>query len=210
MQRIFDILFSGIAVVALSPILLIIILILSFTGEREIFYTQNRVGKDRKIFKIFKFTTMLKGSESKGSGTITLKNDFRVLRFGKFLRKTKLNELPQLFNIFLGHMSIIGPRPLHQKQFSFYNESDQIILSSIRPGLSGLSSIIFRDEEKILQNCDDPDEIYREKITPRKARLEKWFVENQSIYLYFKLIFLTALVVIFPSLNINRFFNLKL
>ena len=115
-QRLFDILFSGIAILVLCPLLLLIILILSATGEREIFYKQNRVGKNRISFELFKFATMQKNSENKGAGTVTLKNDFRVLPFGKFLRKTKLNELPQLFNIFIGQMSVIGPRPLHHRR----------------------------------------------------------------------------------------------
>ncbi len=207
MQRLFDIFFSVTAIIILFPVLLFIILVLSFTGEGEIFYKQNRVGKNKISFKILKFATMFKDSESKGAGTITLKNDSRVLPFGKFLRKTKLNELPQLFNIFIGHMSVIGPRPLHQKQFSFYSKNDQKIISSIRPGLSGLSSIIFRDEEKILQSGSDPDKTYKKNITPKKAKLEKWFVKHKSIYLYFKLIILTFIVVLFPSIKIYRFFK---
>jgi len=207
MQRLFDFFFSGIAIIVLSPLLLLIILILSITGEREIFYKQKRVGVNRVSFNLFKFATMLKNSENEGAGTVTLKNDFRVLRFGKFLRKTKLNELPQLFNIFMGQMSVIGPRPLHQKQFSFYFENDQKIISSIRPGLSGVASIIFRDEEKILQNSADSEKTYQQKITPRKAELEKWYVKNKSLYLYFKLIILTIIVVIIPSVNMVRFFK---
>tara|TARA_B100000787_G_C16131381_1_gene267535 strand:- start:288 stop:923 length:636 start_codon:yes stop_codon:yes gene_type:complete len=206
-QRLLDIFFSGVAIIVLFPLLLLIILILSITGEREIFYKQKRVGKNRVSFKLFKFATMLKNSENQGAGTVTLKNDFRVLPFGKFLRKTKLNELPQLFNIFMGQMSVIGPRPLHQKQFSFYFEDDQKIISSIRPGLSGVASIIFRDEEKILQNSIDSEKTYQQKITPRKAVLEKWYVKNKSLYLYFKLIILTIIIVIIPSVNIVRFFK---
>ena len=206
-QRLLDIFFSGVAIIVLFPLLLLIILILSITGEREIFYKQKRVGKNRVSFKLFKFATMLKNSENQGAGTVTLKNDFRVLPLGKFLRKTKLNELPQLFNIFIGQMSVVGPRPLHQKQFSFYSKNDQKIISSIRPGLSGVASIIFRDEEKILQNSVDPEKTYQQKITPRKAALEKWYVKNMSLYLYFKLIILTIIIVIIPSVNIVRLFK---
>jgi lipopolysaccharide/colanic/teichoic acid biosynthesis glycosyltransferase len=207
MQRLFDIFFSLIAIIILFPLLSLIILILRFTGEKEIFYKQSRVGKNRKSFQLLKFATMLKNSEKKGAGTVTLKNDTRILPFGKFLRKTKLNELPQLFNIFIGHMSIIGPRPLHKKQFSFYNQNDQKLISSVNPGLSGVGSIIFRNEENILQNSRDPDNVYKKNITPRKAKAEKWYVRNKSIYLYFKLIALTLIVVIFPSINISRFFK---
>lgn len=207
MQRFFDIFFSGIAIIALSPVLISIILILSLTGEGEIFFQQSRIGKNKLSFQLLKFATMLKNSESIGSGTVTLKNDFRVLPVGKFLRKTKLNELPQLFNIFKGDMSIIGPRPLHEKQFSFYSSEDQDIISSIMPGLSGVGSIIFRDEEKILQSSSDPDKTYKERITPKKAMLEKWYVENRSIFLYFKLIAITIVAVIFPKLKMKNFFK---
>lgn len=207
MQRLFDVFFSLLAILFLSPFFLSIIFILSITGEREIFFIQNRVGKNKINFGLLKFVTMRKDSETSGAGTITLKNDSRVLPFGKFLRKSKLNELPQLFNILVGHMSIIGPRPLHKKQFLFYSENNQKIISSIRPGLSGISSIIFRDEEKILQNTINPDKTYKEKITPKKAKLEKWYIQNQSIYLYFKLIILTLLVVLFPSISVTRFFK---
>lgn len=205
MQRLLDILLSGIAILILSPLFLLIILILSITGEREIFFKQNRIGINKTNFGLLKFVTMLKNSENTGAGTVTLKNDYRVLPFGKFLRKTKLNELPQLFNILKGDMSVIGPRPLHQKQFSFYTENDQKLISSIKPGLSGVSSIIFRDEDKILQNTSDPDKTYKKNITPKKAKLEKWYVEHKSVYLYFKLIILTMIIVLFPSKDISHF-----
>ena len=207
MQRLFDIFLSGAAIIILSPLLLPIILVLRVTGEGEIFFRQARVGKNRVSFRLLKFATMLKNSENMGAGTVTLKDDFRVLPFGKFLRKTKLNELPQLFNIFMAHMSVIGPRPLHQKQFSFYSENDQKIIASVMPGLSGVGSIIFRDEEKVLQNSSDPDATYHQLITPKKSALEKWYVNHKSITLYFKLIILTIIAVIIPSMDMNRFFK---
>tara|TARA_Y100000992_G_scaffold225110_1_gene156796 strand:+ start:150 stop:785 length:636 start_codon:yes stop_codon:yes gene_type:complete len=203
MQRLFDILLSLLAIFLLSPVLIICIAILKNTGEGEIFYLQKRVGLNKKIFNLMKFATMVKNSENLGAGTITVKNDPRVLPFGKFLRKTKINELPQLFNILKGEMSVIGPRPLHTKQFGFYSESDQLTISSVCPGLSGYGSIYFRDEESILSNSNDPDEVYKKKITPLKARLEKKYIREKSIYLYFKLIFLTLIVVIFPSFKVK-------
>lgn len=206
MERFFDILFSSLAILLLSPLLVLIVFILRFTGEGEIFFRQARVGKDKASFGLLKFATMLKASEGMGAGTVTLKDDFRVLPFGKVLRKTKLNELPQLFNIFLGDMSIIGPRPLHKKQFSFYSLDDQLIIASTMPGLSGVGSIIFRDEEKILQNSSDPDTTYKVEITPKKAALEKWYVKNKSIGLYFKLICLTVIAVISPNTDMKNFF----
>ena len=207
MHRFFDIFLSGIAIILFSPIFIITIIILKFTGEGEIFFKQNRIGKDKVNFGLLKFATMLKNSESMGAGTVTLKEDFRVLPFGKFLRKAKINELPQLLNIFLGQMSVIGPRPLHEKQFSFYSENDQNIIASVRPGLSGVGSIMFRDEEKILQNSQNPDETYKKIITPEKAKFERWYVKRKSISLYFKLILLTIIAVIFSNLNMVIFFK---
>lgn len=180
-------------------------LILKLTGEGEIVFRQARVGKNKVSFGLLKFATMLKNSERLGAATVRVKDDFRVLPFGKFLRKTKLDELPQLLNIVMGHMSVIGPRPLQKKHFSFYCESDQKIISSVAPGLSGVGSIIFRDEEKILQNSSDLDTVYKEKITPEKALLEKWYVENRSISLYFKLIFLTLISVAFSEIDVKKF-----
>tara|TARA_B100000214_G_C23721610_1_gene514553 strand:- start:11 stop:652 length:642 start_codon:yes stop_codon:yes gene_type:complete len=211
MQRILDIIFTSLAILILSPLLLVVVLILKFTGEGEIFYFQERVGKHQKTFKLFKFATMLKNSEFTGAGTVTLKNDSRVLPFGKFLRKTKINELPQLLNIIFGDMSIVGPRPLHEKQFSFYQDQDKQIISSVKPGLSGLASIFFRDEEHILSTHKNPDELYKKEITPKKALIEKWFVQNKGIYMYFKIICLTVLVIVYPKINLLYFFpDLKL
>ena len=205
MKRFFDVFFSGLAIIIFAPILMPIMVLLKLTGEGEIFFQQARVGKGKVPFQLLKFATMLKNSEKMGAGTVTLKNDSRVLPLGKFLRKTKLNELPQLFNIFKGDMSVIGPRPLHKKQFSFYSSEQQDIIASTTPGLSGVGSIMFRDEEQILQSSDDPDATYRDQITPVKAMLEKWYVENESIFLYFKLIILTVIVVVFPRLHMERF-----
>ena len=207
MQRFFDLLFSSIAIIFLLPLLIPIMILLRFTGEGEVFFRQDRVGKNRVNFRLLKFATMLKDSEQLGAGTVTLKDDFRVLPIGGLLRKTKINELPQLFNIFLGDMSLIGPRPLHQKQFSFYSTEDQILIASTMPGLSGVGSIIFRDEEKILQGSVDPDKTYKELITPEKARLEKWYIEHRSLTLYFKLLFITVLAVFFPAKDMRNFFK---
>lgn len=211
MQRFFDVLFSFIAIITLSPIIFLTSIILKFTGEGEIFYLQDRIGKNQKSFKLIKFATMVKNSEKIGAGTVTVRNDPRVLPFGRILRITKVNELPQLFNIFAGDMSVIGPRPLLSKQFSMYSEEDKKIISSVRPGLSGVGSIVFRDEEKLLSKELDPLEFYQKKISPHKAYLEKWYVENNSIYLYFKLIILTVYVVIIDINNIEKYisYNLK-
>ena len=120
MIRFFDIIFSITALIFFAPIFLIIIIILKVTGEGEIFYFQKRVGLDAKEFRLFKFATMIKNSENIGSGTITIDNDFRVLPFGKILRKSKINEMPQIINVLIGDMSLIGPRPLVRSGFDSY------------------------------------------------------------------------------------------
>ena len=204
MQRFLDIIFSFLGLVTLAPFLIIVIIILRFTGEREIFYVQERTGYGGKVFGLLKFATMLKDSPNIGAGDITVAGDHRVLPFGKFLRRTKLNELPQLWNIFIGEMSIVGPRPMVPNTFSNYSIFSRNKLNSIRPGLTGIGSIIFRDEEKYFIDKDNPMKFYKEYIIPYKSELEVWFVDNNSIWLYFKIIFVTAWVVIFPNSNMVR------
>lgn len=195
MIRLFDIFLSIIAILSLSPLLIICTFILKLTGEGEVFYFQERVGKNQKTFKLIKFATMLKNSEKMGSGTLTIRNDPRVLPFGKFLRISKINELPQLINILIGDMSVIGPRPLLKKQFLMYSEKDIKIISSISPGLSGVGSIVFRDEEELLSKAQNPHKYYEEVIAPYKAYLEKWYVKNIGINLYFKIIIVTLIAI---------------
>jgi lipopolysaccharide/colanic/teichoic acid biosynthesis glycosyltransferase len=202
MQRLLDIFFSGIAIVILSPILAPIACVLRVTGEGEVVYKQARVGKAGISFGLLKFATMLKDSPSIGSGEITIKNDPRVLPLGKFLRKSKINELPQLWNIFIGDMSIVGPRPMVPNTYAKYPLDAQKVLNTVRPGLTGIGSIIFRDEERLLDGREDPIGFYIENITPYKSDLELWFVENNTLWLYIKIIFVTAWVVFFPSSTI--------
>ena len=197
--RFFDIFFSGLALMVLSPLLVPVVIILKFTGEGEVFYLQERIGKDGKVFKLIKFATMLKDSANIGSGEITLANDTRVLPFGKFLRKTKINELPQLINILKGDISIIGWRPQTKKYYYLFLNEDRNIIKTIRPGLSGIGSIIFRDEESIFAKVDNPIEFDENIITPYKGKLEAWYVKNRNIKKYFELILVTVIVVLFPD-----------
>jgi lipopolysaccharide/colanic/teichoic acid biosynthesis glycosyltransferase len=199
MQRLFDILLSGLALLVLSPLLVPIAIFLRLTGEGEIFFLQNRVGRDGKPFALYKFATMLKNSPSIGTGTVTLKNDPRILPAGKFLRKTKINELPQLLNILNGSMSIIGPRPQTQRCFDAFPQRSQDAIVKVRPGLSGIGSIVFRDEEDMMHGHADPDYFYDEVIMPYKGQLEEWYVQNQTLYTYFMLIGLTVWVVLMPG-----------
>ena len=196
MQRFFDIIFSGIALVLLSPLLLPLMFILRVTGEGEIFFLQSRVGRGGKHFKLYKFATMLKDSPNMGTGTVTVKNDPRVLPMGGFLRKTKINELPQLLNIFNGDMSVIGPRPQTQRCFDAFPLSSQNEIIKVRPGLSGIGSIIFRDEEDMMHSNNDPDKFYDEIVMPYKGSLEGCYVSHQNIISYFSLIGLTILAVL--------------
>ena len=202
MKRFLDVVLSFLALMVLAPFLLPVVAILRFTGEGEIFYIQERAGRGGNSFGLYKFATMLKNSPNIGAGEITVQGDSRVLPFGKLLRKTKLNELPQLWNIFIGDMSIVGPRPMVPSTFAHYPEKARKKLIIIRPGLTGIGSIVFRDEERYLADCDDPMRFYREHIIPYKSNLELWFIENYTFWLYIKIIFVTAWVVVFSSSKI--------
>ena len=199
MIRFFDIVFSGIAIVILLPFMIPVIIGLKLTGEHDIFYLQERIGKKGVPFKVFKFATMMRNSSNMKGGLVTLKDDPRILPMGKFLRKTKINELPQLINIFIGNMSIIGYRPFVKKHYDLYSDDIKSQISKIVPGLSGIGSVVFRDEEDILHNVADPNSVHDNIITPYKGKLECWYVENRNICNYFKLIIATVIVVIKPK-----------
>jgi lipopolysaccharide/colanic/teichoic acid biosynthesis glycosyltransferase len=199
MARFIDVLLASLALLLLSPFLLISIVVLRFTGEGEVFYVQQRVGKDGQRFGLLKFVTMVKNSPNLATGTVTLKNDPRILPVGHFLRKTKINELPQLLNILKGDMSIIGPRPQEQRCFDAFPKHSQEIIVKVRPGLSGIGSIVFRDEEEMMHGHEDPNFFYDQVIMPYKGQLEEWYVQNQNTYTYFMLIGLTIWVVLVPG-----------
>lgn len=199
MERVFDILFSGLALLALAPILLPVVAILRVTGEGEVFFLQERIGKNGRKFKLVKFATMLKDSPNLGTGTVTVRDDPRVLPIGGILRKSKINELPQLLNILIGDMSVIGPRPLTPETFGAYPSRSKSAVQSVKPGLSGVGSIVFRDEENILHATSGSLQYYQEVIAPYKGRLEEWFVENKGIDVYFLAIAMTLWAVITSS-----------
>ena len=199
MIRLFDFVFAVIALLVLAPLLVPVAVLLKFTGEGEVFFVQERVGRNSEAFGLLKFATMLKDSPNIGTGTITVRNDPRVLPVGRVLRKTKINELPQLINVVVGDMSVIGPRPLTKNHFEHYEKPLRDLISSVRPGLSGIGSIVFRDEERLLSAQDNPAAYYRAVIAPYKAELEGWFVDNRGLSLYFKCIIVTLWVVLFPS-----------
>lgn len=199
MQRFLDIFFSGLALLLLLPLLLPIAILLRLTGEGEIFFMQERIGKNGKPFKLYKFATMLKNSPNTGTGTVTVKNDPRVLPVGHFLRKSKINELPQLLNILLGTMSVVGPRPQARKNFEAFPKKLQELIIQVKPGLSGVGSIVFRGEENLLAEQERNSDFYDKVITPYKGETEVWYIENQSLYTYFAVIFVTICVLLFSS-----------
>ena len=200
--RCFDLVLSGLTLIVLSPLLIPTVLFLKFSGEGEIFFLQERVGKNREMFKLFKFATMLKDSPSMGTGTVTMKDDPRVLPAGKFLRKTKINELPQLLNVLIGHMSLVGPRPQTQRCFDAFPVESQNIIVKVKPGLSGIGPIVFRGEEDILEGHSGTLDFYDNVIGPYKGEVESWYVEKRNILVYASLIFLTVWVVLFPKSSI--------
>ena len=206
-KRITDILIATIALILLSPILIPCIIILLFTGEHKVFYFQKRLGYKNRIFNICKFATMLQNSPNIGTGEITLRNDPRVTKFGKILRITKVNELPQILNIFKGDMSIVGPRPLMEVSFKQYPEEVQQKIYNCKPGMTGIGSLIFRDEEKIVSDAPDPKAMYK-NIYLYKGKLELWYQGKASLYTDFMIIFLTAWSILSPQNNLtNKIFK---
>ena len=202
-KRFLDVVLSGLAILVLSPLLVPVMIILKCTGEHDIFYGQDRIGYMNRHFKILKFATMLRNSPNMAGGLHTTKGDPRVLPFGRFLRKTKINELPQIFNIFLGDMSIVGPRPLVDKTFAPYSDEVKAKIYSVKPGLTGIGSVVFRDEESLLTECAKKginlDEAYAKVVSPYKGALEMWYLDHIGLWTDAKLIFLTAWVILFPK-----------
>ena len=209
-KRFFDLLFSTVCILVLSPILIPVIIGLKLTGEGYIFYKQERVGFKNRNFFILKFATMLKDSPNMAGGIMTMKKDPRITPMGGFLRKSKINELPQLFNIFLGHMSFVGPRPVMPISFAAYPEDVQKVIYNVKPGLSGIGSIVFRDEEDLItqvkESGGDSWGFYQYKIYPFKGELEKWYQNTQSFNTDLKVIFATICVVLLPNWDVMKLF----
>ncbi len=199
-KRFCDLLAAVLVILILSPLLIPIIIGLKLTGEGYIFYYQKRIGYRNKYFNIIKFATMLKNSPNIGTGLITLRNDPRVTPMGGFLRKTKINELPQVFNVLLGDMSIVGPRPLVDKTFNAYPEDIRYKVYNCKPGITGIGSVVFRDEEDLMSGTTlPPHEFYEKQIAPYKGELELWYQQKQSFWVDLMIIFLTIWVVMFPK-----------
>ncbi|MFA0962042.1 sugar transferase [Roseivirga sp. BDSF3-8] len=196
-KRGFDLIISLTVFIMVSPLFLAIMLILSVTGEREVFYRQKRVGYRNEPFYILKFATMVKNSSKIGTGDITLRNDPRVTKVGRILRITKLNELPQILNVINGDMSLVGPRPLMPVSFENYSPEVQASIYNAKPGITGIGSIIFRDEEKMVSESGmEPRMFYSQFIFPYKGAVEMWYQRNSCFFTDLNLLLLTVWVVL--------------
>lgn len=199
-KRFCDILLSAVLLLLLSPLLIPIIIGLRVTGEGYVFYKQERIGFKNKKFSILKFATMLKDSPNMIGGVLTTKKDPRITPMGAFLRKSKINELPQLINIILGDMSFVGPRPLMDVSFKTYSPVVQNIIYDVKPGLTGIGSIVFRDEEDLITEVknkgEDTWDFYSKKIYPFKGELEIWYQANQNLIIDLKIIMITTWVIL--------------
>jgi lipopolysaccharide/colanic/teichoic acid biosynthesis glycosyltransferase len=199
MQRFFDVLFSFVAILILLPFMVPVMIALKIVGEHYVFYRQPRVGNLGKDFMVLKFATMLLDSPNMPGGVLTQKDDPRIIPLGRFLRKTKINELPQLVNILSGQMSFVGPRPQVRRHYELYSLEVKARLDSIPPGLTGIGSLVFRDEERILdEHKGDRDHFHDTVIAPYKGRLELWYADHRNLGVYFGVIFLTAWSVVRP------------
>ncbi len=208
MIRLLDIFFAILGLLVLGIFMLGATAINLCTGEHKVLYKQNRVGKGGKDFKLYKFATMLENSPNLAGGLVTAVNDPRVLPFGRFLRRTKVNELPQLFNILKGDMSFVGPRPQTRPHYSLYTPDQQRVIDAVGPGLTGVGSLFFRNEEEMLARCgDDPIRFHDDVITPYKGDLEVWYAQHRSIALYLLIIYLTAASIINRKLVTIKYFK---
>ena len=201
MTRILDFLLALVAILILLPFMAPLLVLLRVTGDGEVFYYQKRKGKHGKDFFLIKLSTMNKDSVNSGMGSITVRDDPRIKFMGHTLRRWKLNELPQVVNILLGDLSVVGPRPLIEGTtgYNAYPDDLKSKIFSNRPGLTGIGSIVFRDEEAILSSVDNPHDFYARELAPFKADLELWYIENKSVKTDIGIIICTAISIISPK-----------
>jgi lipopolysaccharide/colanic/teichoic acid biosynthesis glycosyltransferase len=190
LKRLFDILFSFTFLVLLSPVLLIVALIIKLTDGGPVFYMAPRVGQHGELFRMFKFRSMIVKADKVGPSSTT-KSDSRLTGIGKFLRKYKLDELPQMINVLIGEMSIVGPRPEVKYFTDMFTEEEKAILS-VKPGITDWASVWNSDEASILEGSDDPDKTYMEKIRPQKIQLQLKYVREHNFITDIKIIFATV------------------
>ena len=208
LKRLFDLVLAIILLLFFSPLFIIVIIILSITGEGEIFYKQERVGFKNKKFNIIKFATMYKNSELIGDKDITQRGDSRITPFGRMLRQTKINEIPQLINVINGTMSFVGPRPLMLSGFNRYSDDIKKVIYNIKPGITSLGSIFFRDEELVVTKSKlEASKCHGEIILPFKGKLEVWYQLNMSFYSDLKILLLTLMILLFNNIEyLYKFF----
>lgn len=179
-KRMFDVIASLCGIIIISPFLVVIAIVIKITSPGPIFFKQSRVGKDEKLFKILKFRTMVVNAESIGK-QITVGMDARITRSGYFLRKYKIDELPQLFNVFIGDMSLVGPRPEVPKYVRIYNENQKKVLE-VKPGITDLASIRYRNENELLGKSENPEELYIGTIMPDKLNLNLEYIDKCNLF----------------------------
>ncbi|TBX13036.1 sugar transferase [Clostridium perfringens] len=179
-KRTFDLFFSLIGIIITIPILILVSIMIKLTSKGPIIFKQERVGKNKKFFYIYKFRTMTDCDDKASDRQVTVINDQRITRIGRILRKYKIDELPQLYNVLKGDMSFVGPRPEVKKYVKFYEEEYDEILK-IKPGITDLASIEYIDENTIISKYSDPEKVYIEEVLPKKLMLNKRYIEEMSI-----------------------------
>lgn len=189
MIRLFDIFFSALGLIILFPFFIVFYLLIRIESKGGAFYVQERIGKDGKPFGLYKFRSMRVGSDAEGLLTVG-ERDNRITRIGYIIRKTKIDELPQLLNVLKGDMSLVGPRPEVRKYTDMYTEEQRKVLC-VRPGITDYASIEYVNENELLSKADDPERMYIEKVMPDKIKLNMKYLEHYTIGEYFKIIFLT-------------------
>ncbi len=197
MTRILDIIFSFIGIIILMPLFIIVYICIISESKGGAFYKQKRVGRKNRLFNLYKFRSMCQDAD-KGSLITVGSRDPRMTRTGVFIRKYKIDELPQLINVLKGDMSLVGPRPEVPLYVGLYTPEQQKVLD-VRPGITDYASIAYADENVLLGKADDPERMYVEVIMPDKIRLNMKYVENQSIWEYFKIIFMTFFKILKPA-----------
>ena len=189
LKRIFDFLLALIGILFLLPPFILISVFIKIDSSEPILDKKIRVGKNNKDFELFKFRTMASGSDKKGLITVG-NNDSRITKPGAFLRKYKLDELPQLINVLIGDMSLVGPRPEVRKYVSLYTEK-QLNVLSVKPGITDIASIKFSNENELLKGQDEPEKFYIETIMPEKLKLNLEYINKMSFFYDLKLILMT-------------------
>lgn len=206
LKRVFDVIVALLCLILFMPILTLVSII-NFILDQDVLFIQKRVGRNLKLFPVIKFATMTRNAHVEG-GTVVTKFDSRVTKHGIILRKTKLNELPQLINVIMGHMSLVGPRPLPKSEVDLYPLKDARKIYSIRPGITGLGSLFFHNEESFLSaDCNEANYMFENFIMPRKAILEKWYVDNWSFIFDIKILLATLGLAFIPSYRVLSYID---